>query len=82
MRRLPVDYVKIDVAFVRDLAESAESQHVVAAIVNLAKGFNKRTIAEGVEDLDTLDLLDEYNVDYAQGFAIGRPRPSADIFDA
>ncbi len=80
LRRLPVDCVKIDVAFVRDLAESAESQHVVAAIVSLAKGFNKHTIAEGVEDPDTLDLLDEYNVDYAQGFAIGRPRPTADIF--
>ena len=78
LKRLPVDYVKIDVAFVRDLADSAESQHVVAAIVNLAKGFNKHTIAEGVEEPETLDLLADYNVDYAQGFAIGRPHPIAD----
>jgi PAS domain S-box-containing protein len=82
LKRLPVDYVKIDVAFVRDLAESAESQHVVAAIVNLAKGFNKHTIAEGVEEPETLDRLTKYHVDYAQGFAIGRPHPVAEILNA
>jgi PAS domain S-box-containing protein len=75
LKRLPVAALKIDIEFVRDLPQNSENQHVVKATVNLAKGFGRRTIAEGVEDLTTLALLEELGVDYAQGFAIGRPRP-------
>jgi PAS domain S-box-containing protein len=75
LKRLPVAHIKIDIQFIRDLVESPQNQHVVKAIVNLAQGFERKTIAEGVETLATLDLLEEYGVDYAQGFAIGRPAP-------
>jgi len=75
LKRLPVAALKIDIEFVRDLPQNSENQHVVKATVNLAKGFGRRTIAEGVEDLTTLALLEELGVDYAQGFAIGRPLP-------
>jgi EAL domain-containing protein (putative c-di-GMP-specific phosphodiesterase class I) len=67
--------LKIDIEFVRDLRHNSENQHVVKATVNLAKGFGRKTIAEGVENLATLALLEELGVDYAQGFPIGRPRP-------
>jgi EAL domain-containing protein (putative c-di-GMP-specific phosphodiesterase class I) len=50
----------------------------VKAIVNLAQGFGQKTIAEGVEDAETLELLREFGVDYAQGYHLGRPAPLED----
>ena len=76
LKRLPVALIKIDIQFIRDLIENPQNQHVVKAIVNLAQGFKRKTIAEGVETHATLDLLEEYGVDYAQGYAIGRPAPA------
>ncbi len=78
LKRLQVELVKIDIEFVRDLPENPESQHVVKAIVNLAQGFGRKTVAEGVENEKTLELLEGLGVDYAQGFWIGRPEPLAD----
>jgi EAL domain-containing protein (putative c-di-GMP-specific phosphodiesterase class I) len=70
-----MDFLKIDREFVRDMRTSVADQHVISAIVGLAKGFGLKTIAEGVEDQETLDLLREYGVSHAQGFLIGRPAP-------
>jgi PAS domain S-box-containing protein len=75
LKRLQVELVKIDVDFVRELPENPENQHVVTAIVNLAEGFGRKTVAEGVENEKTLELLERLGVDYAQGFWIGRPEP-------
>jgi PAS domain S-box-containing protein len=75
LKRLPITVLKIDIEFVRDLVENPQNQHVVKAIVNLARGFGRQTIAEGVETEATLELLEEYGVDYAQGYVIGRPTP-------
>jgi PAS domain S-box-containing protein len=75
LKRLPVTVIKIDIEFVCDLIENPQNQHVVKAIVNLAQGFERRTVAEGVEDPAALDLLEKYGVDYAQGYAIGAPAP-------
>ena len=75
LKRLAVDYLKIDIEFVRDLPRNAASRHVVRAVVNLAQGFGQKTVAEGVEDAETLDLLRELGVDFAQGYHIGRPAP-------
>jgi PAS domain S-box-containing protein len=79
LKRLPVDYLKIDIEFVRDLAQSPSSAHVVRAVVSLARGFGQKTVAEGVEDAETLALLRKLGVDYAQGFGIGRPAPVAQV---
>src|SRR5579872_2201191 len=68
-------YLKIDIEFVRGLIGSIANQHVVKAIVNLAQGFGCETIAEGVEDERTLQMLEGLGVDYAQGFHLGRPAP-------
>lgn len=75
LKKLRAEYLKIDVDFVRDLVSNQANQHLVKAIVGLAKGFGYKTIAEGVEDAETLALLREYGVDYAQGFHLGRPAP-------
>jgi EAL domain-containing protein (putative c-di-GMP-specific phosphodiesterase class I) len=74
LKRLPIEYLKIDIDFVRELPSNEANQHLVKAIISLAKGFGQQTIAEGVEDADTLALLHHYGVDFAQGFHIGRPR--------
>jgi PAS domain S-box-containing protein len=78
VKRLPVDYLKIDVEFVRDLPRDPASQHVARAIVQLAKDFGQKTVAEGVEDVETLAILRDFGVDYAQGYGIGRPVPIAE----
>jgi PAS domain S-box-containing protein len=75
LRLLPVQYLKIDIEFVRDLATNQTNQYLVKAIVGLARGFGQKTIAEGVEDEETLALLHEYGVDFAQGYHLGRPAP-------
>ena len=75
VKELDVRYLKIDLEFVRDLVGNSANQHVVKAIVNLAQGFGCQTIAEGVEDAEALELLKDFQVDYAQGFFIGRPAP-------
>ena len=75
LKRLPARILKIDIEFVRDLATSAESRHVVEAVVDLAARFGQQTIAEGVEDEDVLGILRELGVDCAQGFHFGRPAP-------
>jgi PAS domain S-box-containing protein len=73
LKALPVSYLKIDIDFVRDLGSNPANQHLVRAIVGLAEGFGCKTIAEGVEDAETLALLKDYGVDFAQGFYLGRP---------
>ncbi len=73
-----MDFLKIDREFVRDATSSEGDRHVIRAIVGLAQGFGLQTIAEGVEDEATLQLLREFGVDHAQGFHLGRPAPLAD----
>jgi EAL domain-containing protein (putative c-di-GMP-specific phosphodiesterase class I) len=75
VKKLPVTYLKIDIEFVRDFVASPANQHVVKATVNLARGFGSQTIAEGVEDAETLELLDDFGVDFVQGFYSGRRTP-------
>lgn len=75
LKRLPVDYLKIDIEFVHDLCLDSSSRHVVEAVVNLARGFGLQTVAEGVENQETLELLTELGVDFAQGYHLGRPAP-------
>lgn len=75
LKRLPLDYIKIDGDFIQTLARSPTDQHVTKAIVDVAQGLGLKTIAEYVEDAETLEMLRGYGVDYAQGFHIGRPAP-------
>jgi EAL domain-containing protein (putative c-di-GMP-specific phosphodiesterase class I) len=73
LRTLPFDVIKIDGAFVRDMPRSDADQLTVQAIVQIARGLGKTTIAEYVQDDATTKLLREFGVDMAQGFHLGRP---------
>jgi diguanylate cyclase (GGDEF)-like protein/PAS domain S-box-containing protein len=75
LKRMPVDYLKLDIEFVRDLVSNDASRHVVQAVVSLAHDFGLQTVAEGVENAETLALLERFGVDFAQGFHIARPEP-------
>ena len=75
LKKLAVDFLKIDIEFVRDLAHNDASRHVVQAVVHLARSFGLQTVAEGVEDASSLALLRELGVDFAQGYHLGRPAP-------
>ncbi len=75
LRSLPVSFIKIDGSFVSDLVESAEDRHVVKAIIDIAREFGLWTIAEGVENAETLELVTSMGADFAQGFHLGRPAP-------
>jgi EAL domain-containing protein (putative c-di-GMP-specific phosphodiesterase class I) len=76
LKHLPFNYLKIDGAFIRGLPESTHDQLVVKALVGLVREMGQRTIAEFVGDRETLRLLREFGVDYAQGFQVGRPAPA------
>jgi diguanylate cyclase (GGDEF)-like protein/PAS domain S-box-containing protein len=75
LKHVPATYLKIDMEFVRELATNPADRRVVKAIVSIAEGFGQRTIAEGVEDATTLELLRDFGVHYAQGYYVGRPAP-------
>lgn len=79
LKHLPVDYLKIDMEFVRKLATTDADQQIVRSVVNLAAEAGMMTIAEGVEDEGALALLRQYGVDYAQGFHLARPAPIEDL---
>src|SRR5688572_6666815 len=74
IKHMPVDVIKIDGVFVRGLAQSRENQLFVKAIVDIARGFEKLTVAESVEDEAVIAILASYGVDMVQGFGLERPR--------
>ncbi|MEK7314178.1 MAG: EAL domain-containing protein, partial [Deltaproteobacteria bacterium] len=74
-KQLDVDYIKIDGSFVRKLDENKSDQLFVRAITDVARGMGIKTIAEFVENEDTMKLLKTIGVDYGQGYYIGRPAP-------
>ncbi len=74
LKYLNAQYLKVDVEFVRHVVSNDTDQKIVKAIVDIAHSLQKKTIAEGVEDLVTLTALKDLGVDYGQGFYLGRPR--------
>ena len=74
LKHIPARYLKIDMGFVRELASSKLDHQVVKSIVGIARCLDKRTIAEGVQDADTLGVLKAIGADYAQGFHFGAPK--------
>ena len=79
LKHLPISYLKIDGEFVKDLPRSPTDQLVIKALVSVAEGLGIQTVAEFVEDQETLDLLREFGVTYAQGYHVGRPEPLPEI---
>ena len=79
LKTLPLDYVKIDGMFVKDITHSANDLAVVRSINEIGHFMGKLTVAEYVESDAILEQLREIGVDYAQGFAIERPAALHDV---
>lgn len=73
LKELPIQHLKLDIEFIRELPHSPTDQKLVQAMVQFAKAFGQETVAEGIEDADTLAMVRAFEIDYAQGFHIGEP---------
>jgi diguanylate cyclase (GGDEF)-like protein/PAS domain S-box-containing protein len=79
LRRLPIDYLKIDGEFVQDMTTDAVDYEIVEAIHNVGRVMGIKTVAESVENADILAALLLVGVDFAQGYHVSRPMPMMDI---
>lgn len=77
LKQLPMDYLKIDGSFIRDLARDSVNRAMVTAVIGMARTLNFRLIAEQVEDPAALEAARAMGIDFVQGHAVGRPRPLA-----
>ena len=75
LKTLPMDYLKIDGSFIRNLAADSINQALVAAMIELSRSLHFRIVAEQVEDQSSLDAVTGMGIDFVQGFAVGRPQP-------
>ena len=75
LKTLPMDYLKIDGSFIRNLSEDSVNQAMVAAMIELSRSLNFRIVAEQVEDQLSLETVKRMGIDFVQGFAIARPQP-------
>ena len=75
LKSLQISHIKIDGSFVRDVLTSSRSQATVRSIVELARGYGIATVAEYVENAAIADYVRRLGVDYAQGYAFGKPEP-------
>jgi EAL domain-containing protein (putative c-di-GMP-specific phosphodiesterase class I) len=79
LKRLPVDALKIDRSFMRDVATDESDLAIVRATVNMAQSLGLQVVAEGVEDEAALDVLVQLGCDQAQGYYFSRPKPAAEL---
>jgi len=75
IKRFPVDYIKIEGEFIRNILIDSEYRAFTKSIVTLAKELDIKTIAEYVEDESILNEIRQFGIDYAQGYHVGRPGP-------
>ena len=81
LKDLPVQYLKIDGVFVRDMLENPLSEAIITSTVNIAKVMNAATVAEHVENDLLAQRLRQHGIDFVQGFAIGKPAPFKTVLD-
>ncbi|HEY4090702.1 MAG TPA: EAL domain-containing protein [Luteibacter sp.] len=79
LKHFPVDTLKIDRAFIRDVAWDNDSAAIVSAIITMGKGMNKMVLAEGVESTEQATFLDNAGCTQMQGFLFGRAVPARDF---
>lgn len=79
LKHFPIDVLKIDQSFVRDISNDADDAAISRAIISMAKNLNLKVIAEGVETVDQLNFLKENGCDAYQGYHFSRPMPAAEL---
>ena len=81
LQRFPFDVVKIDKSFVQAMARTDEPDAIVRSVLNLADGLRLSVVAEGVEDEEVRDRLEQLGCTYGQGFLFGQPMEAGDTHD-
>ena len=81
LRNMPIDLIKIDQSFVRNITESKEDFEIVQSIAQLAKGLGKEVLAEGVEDEACLSVIKLLDIDKCQGYHFAKPMPFEQFID-
>jgi len=79
LKSFPIDFIKIDRSFIKDLDTSKKDAAITAAIANLAHSLNMEVVAEGVESQEQMDFLEQQGCQQIQGFLIGKPMPIEDL---
>ncbi len=79
LKRLPINCLKIDQSFVRDVCSDAGDAQIVAAMISLGKSLKLRVVAEGVEEEEQLEFLRQHGCDEVQGFLMARPMPPDEL---
>jgi diguanylate cyclase (GGDEF)-like protein/PAS domain S-box-containing protein len=82
LKRFPIDALKIDRSFVRDLSEDAGDHGIVPTMIGMGKSLHMRVVAEGVETREQLEILQRHDCPQGQGFYFGRPVPAEDFSQA
>jgi diguanylate cyclase (GGDEF)-like protein/PAS domain S-box-containing protein len=82
LKNLPVDFLKIDGSFVRDIVHSDVDRAMVKSICEVGALMGKKTTAEYVESADAHEIVQDFGVDYVQGYHLGKPRPIEQILNA
>ncbi|WP_082650536.1 EAL domain-containing protein [Mastigocoleus testarum] len=72
---LPVDFLKIDGKFIRDISQDPTTYAIVESINHVGHVMGLETIAENIENIQTIHMLQNIGVDYIQGFAVAQPKP-------
>ena len=79
LKRFPMDTVKIDKSFIRDIGEDSSDRALVEAIITMARSLGLKVVAEGVEDARQLEILRSMDCGYVQGYYFSRPLPGDDF---
>lgn len=81
LRRIPVDYIKIDKSFIKDMSVNEDDNILVSTIIAMSKSLGKKVVAEGVETQEQLQQLTKLGCDYIQGYYFSKPLPSDRLVD-
>ena len=81
LKNLPIDCLKIDRAFIKDICKNDIDKKIVRTLISMAHSMDKSVVAEGVEEKEQLDLLTEYSCDEVQGFLLSKPLPADDLLE-
>ncbi|MFZ8977539.1 MAG: EAL domain-containing protein [Pseudohongiellaceae bacterium] len=79
LKRFPLDTIKIDRSFINEIHESSDDQEITRAIIAMGQSVKLKTLAEGVETDEQLEILRSYGCDYIQGFFYGKPMTAGDM---
>lgn len=73
IKKFPIDYLKVDRSFIKDIARDVNNQAIVNSIISMSHGLNLKVVAEGIETEEEFELLSQYQCDIAQGYLLGKP---------